>query len=173
MDGYLLDNNILQFWYNSNLPEHLAVSARIASLEDGTPLTTSVVAFGEVEDGMRRVVAPDANQSARQAALRAWLANHFPYPLAVDQNTVSHYGEIRARIFRHCYPSGKGPNRPCGWGHPTATATQLGIEENDLWITSQAVQHKLILVTHDRMYNIRSVVADLVVIEDWAAPEVH
>ena len=41
------------------------------------------------------------------------------------------------------------------------TGKELGIQENDLWIAAIAVQYNLVLVTQDKMNNIRHVIQKL------------
>jgi predicted nucleic acid-binding protein len=164
--SYLLDNNTINYWQNSKLPKHAAVISVIRSLPTTTFLFTSVIVLGEAEDGMRRITNKSQEQQKKQDDLREFFKTNFPMPVPITADTIEWYGEIRSRVFRHCYPNGKGPKRPEKWECP-ATASELGIEENDLWIASQAAEKKLILVTHDKMARIRAVVSDLIQIEDW------
>jgi predicted nucleic acid-binding protein len=176
LDGYLLDNNIINYWHNAKVPEHALVTARIAALPADTPLRVSAIVIGEIEDGMRRALSPTEEAKKKHRELRVFLRQNFPRTLPVTEQTSVLYGEIRSRIFRHCYPGfsgrqGKSPRpkkRPEEWVNP-ATSSELGIEENDIWIAAQAAETNLIFVTHDGMANIRAVVNDLVKIVDWAA----
>ncbi|MCH7920211.1 MAG: hypothetical protein IIC50_19795 [Planctomycetes bacterium] len=47
------------------------------------------------------------------------------------------------------------------------TSKGLGVQENDIWIASQALEHNLVLVTNDQMNHLREVASDLRV-ENWA-----
>ena len=166
MDGYLLDTNITNYWHNTRLAEHASVMTHITALPAEAILTISVITLGEVDFGHRRTTTPDP---IRQQAYREFLRTHFPLPLSITELTVEYYSEIRCRLFNAFPPQGRRHTRPEQCFDPV-TATQLGIEENDLWIAAQAVERNLVLVTHDNMHRIRSVVADLLNIEDWVNP---
>ena len=47
---------------------------------------------------------------------------------------------------------------------------ELGIDENDLWIAAQAIEHNLVLVTNDEMKRIKHVAGPVLDIEDWTEP---
>lgn len=47
------------------------------------------------------------------------------------------------------------------------TAKELDIQENDLWLAAQALEHNLVLVSHDKMTRLRKVAEELRV-QDWA-----
>jgi hypothetical protein len=51
-----------------------------------------------------------------------------------------------------------------------ATAKELQIQENDLWLCAQAISHRMVLVTNDRMTPIRDVAAGMnppLIMQDW------
>lgn len=50
------------------------------------------------------------------------------------------------------------------------TAKELGIDENDLWIAAQSIEHNLILVSNDKMARIREVAGPVLDVEDWTKP---
>lgn len=163
MDGYLIDTNIVNFWHNSGLLEHVNVMARVTSLPAGTPFYISVVTIGEIYFGHRSTSNPDR---AKQQALERFVQIQFPNPLPISQHTPQYYAEIRYRLFHKYPPASKKHRRPEQCLEPV-TALELGIDENDLWIASQAVEHRLVLVTHDRMARIRDVTSGLLDVEDW------
>ena len=164
MRGYLLDTNILDYWHDPNSPAHEAVIRRLYSLDPAAPLRIPAVAWGEIEYGHRCVSPSD---TAIQAEFRRFLETHLPRALDVHKTTAIYYGQLRARLFDKFAPKGnKKGLRPEQLVDPL-TAAELGIQENDLWIAAQAMEHNLVLVTHDRMTRIREVVPDLLAIEDW------
>jgi predicted nucleic acid-binding protein len=56
------------------------------------------------------------------------------------------------------------------WEDPV-TGHQLGIDENDLWIAAQAVEHNLVLITSDKLLKLREADPDgRLLIENWTAP---
>jgi len=140
--------------------------AHIALLPDGAPFFVSVVTLGEIFFGHRTTKTPDL---AKQAALEQFVQVQFPNPLGISRHTAAHYAELRRRLFWK-YPPANAKHRHPEQCLDPITATELGIDENDLWIAAQAVEHNLILVTHDRMAQIRDVTSGLLDVEDWALP---
>ena len=89
--------------------------------------------------------------------------------LRVDRNTSHYYGLLRASLFEKFAPkSDRNGLRPCQLVDPVS-ATELGIQENDLWIAAQAIEFNLVLVTHDRIHRLKEVAPDELEFEDWAA----
>jgi tRNA(fMet)-specific endonuclease VapC len=165
--GYLLDTNIIIAWYDKSRQEHQAVVKRIAALDSESILCMSVISWGEMEYGHRvvsDVELPD------QIARNAFVDREVPLSLDVCRTTSIYYGQIRARVFNKYAPREhrKKGLRPEQLTHPV-TALELGIQENDLWIAAQALEHNLILASGDKMQRLSEVAADLVVIEDWTA----
>ncbi len=166
MKSYLLDTNIVNYWHNDASPHHAAVVARINALQEDDFLFISVVTLGEIEFGHRRALSPDV---AQQTAFRTFLQDRLPHALNITQNTVEYYGDIRSRLFTRYPPQGKKQRRPEAC-YDTVNSRELGIDENDLWIAAQAAERQLVLVTNDGMARIRSVVQDLLEIEEWVNP---
>lgn len=167
MTGYLLDTNIVSFWFDKTKPGHLSVRQQIDSLPSQTPLVLSAISLGEIEYGHRALGA--AVDAEREAALLEFVERRLPVTLSVDKHTRTYYGSLRARLFERYAPAGRRRKglRPEELIDPT-TARELGIQENDLWIASQALEHNLVLATNDRLARLRDVAQELRV-EDWAA----
>ena len=169
MRGYLLDTNILDYWFNARRPQHDKVVDCIDRLPAGTPLRISVVTLGEVEYGHRAVSPHD---TPIQVRFRRFLAEQFPIALEIRKTTTLYYGAWRARLFAEFAPREKRTRttRPEQLVDP-ATSRELGIQENDLWIAAQAMEHNLVLVTHDSMERLRHVMDDALRVdfEDWAS----
>ena len=168
MRGYLLDTNIVSYWLGAAGPEHDKVVESIDRLPDRAPIRLSVVTLGEIEYGHRavsRLAAPV------QVRFRQVLAERFPAPLEIRRPTTIYYGAWRARLFEEFARKDKRTKatRPEQLVDPV-TSRELGIQENDLWIAAQAMEHKLVLVTHDDMQRLRHVMDDelRVEFEDWA-----
>ncbi len=126
----------------------------------------SAITVGEIGFGHARTTSPDP---AKQNAFRKFIREHFPLPLPVTTSTATYYGPLRGELFRKYPPKGKKQRRPeqC---FDTETALELGIDENDLWIASQAYERNLVLVTNDGMARIRDVAGDLLTVENWSKP---
>ncbi|MEK7794556.1 MAG: PIN domain-containing protein [Candidatus Hydrogenedentota bacterium] len=177
MADYLLDTNILSYWYNTQRPEHLKVSAAVEVARQPDPQTNyvsrlfvSVVTLGEIEYGHR--VAPTSDAS-KQAAYAKFVAEQCPDPLEMTNHVAEQYGELRAWLFENYAPNAKRSKakRAEELVNPT-TGKELGIDENDIWIAAQAKTYNFVLVTHDSRGNfgkvLKQLAADLSV-EDWAS----
>ena len=164
MQGYLLDNNIVRYWFDGGCPEHGPVFQHIHRLPAGTPLAVSAITLGEIEYGLRVLdAAPDY-----EAELAGFIQEQFPMILSVTATTRIDYGTIRAQLFRKYAPRDlrRKLRLPEQLVDPVS-GLNLGIQENDLWIAAQAVAHKLVLVSNDRLTHLREVAPELQV-ENWA-----
>ena len=181
MCDYLLDTNILKYWYDTRCLEHANVIACLELVRRPDPhsgyvsrLLTSVVSVGEMEYGHRVEAAPD---SAAQKAFAAFVRNQCPEFLEVTTHVTGHYGELRAWLFSNCSPKTKRSKarRVEELVDPT-TAHELGVQENDLWITAQAMTYNLTLVTHDSRGNFGKVLSAFrptLRIVDWTQAELE
>ena len=165
MDGYLLDTNIVTYWFSARHAEHGPVVERIQNLNELAPLYVSVITIGEIEYG-HRVDSPELTE--RQAEFVAFLERKLPLKLDVTKHSATAFGDVRARLFNRYGPRGNRTKgmRPEQLLDP-ATALSLGIQENDLWIAAQAIERNFVLVTNDTMDRIREVAPELRV-ENWA-----
>ncbi len=98
MRGYLLDTNIIEYWFNSTRKggHHQAVCAHIDQLPDDAPLMISAVAVGEIEYGYH--VAP-AKQVLKVEAVREFVRRQLPRVLDIRKTTAEVYGDLKARLF--------------------------------------------------------------------------
>jgi tRNA(fMet)-specific endonuclease VapC len=164
VEGYLLDSNIIRYWFDEGRSEHGRVLQRIQRLPEGTPLAISAVTLGEIEYGLR----VHDESLAFEGELKGFIDEQLPMVLAVTATTRIDYGSIRARLFRKYAPGElRRKNRMPEQLVDPATGLTLGIQENDLWIAAQAVEYNLVLVSNDRLTHIREVAPELR-IENWA-----
>ncbi len=167
MDGYLLDTNIISYYYDKGRPEHGAVTTHIEGLPEKAPLRVSEITLGEISYGYHLAGLTDGDLPASQLRARA----DFPKPLPVSRHTADPYGQIRAILFRKCSPKRKrGRPVPEELIDPT-TGKELGVQENDIWLVAQAQEHNLVLVTHDKkMKRIKDACNPEMALrfEDWA-----
>ena len=178
MRDFLLDTQTIHYWHDVTTPQHVAVMANItslnlavASLELKPRLLMSVVTLGELEFGHRVALAPDPE---RQAAYISFVREKFPQPLELTSDAIDAYGDLRTRLFNKYAPrhKRKPKMRPEQLVNP-ATAKELQIQENDLWLCAQAVAHEMVLVTNDRMTAIREVASGMnppLMIQNWTMP---
>jgi tRNA(fMet)-specific endonuclease VapC len=159
--GYLLDTNTVYVWFATDHPLHGNVKTAIARLSDASPLYVSAVTRGEILFGHFWNAANSADVHEKY---RKWIDNTFPQPLAVSHHTAVPYGKIRAQLCRQFSPPGgwkKNKKKRAEQLHDPIAARELGIDENDLWLVSQAIERNLVLVTTDKMNPVRKAVAKL------------
>jgi tRNA(fMet)-specific endonuclease VapC len=167
MTGYLLDTNVVSYWFDpASREQHQAVARRIDGLPEDALMTISAITLGEIEYG-HRALGEEIDREKEDAFLQ-FIEHRLPMTLDVGKHTRLAYGSLRARLFDQYAPSPRKGLRPEQLVDPV-TARGLGIHENDLWIASQALEHNLVLVTHDRMTHLKEVAGELR-LEDWASP---
>lgn len=155
-DGYLLDTPVASWLWDGGIPHHIAARARLAGLNDA-PVFVCAVTLGEIEYGLRVSPAIDPN---RQTAVRGAMAEYTI--LSLDHHTSRAYGEIRAALFTRYSPRNERGRLTMKWPEDLVektTGKALGIQENDLWIVSVAVQYDLRLVTGDGAGGMRHVLS--------------
>jgi tRNA(fMet)-specific endonuclease VapC len=164
VNGYLLDTNMVGHYWNN----HPNVIARIRSLAAGTGIFMSAITLGEIEFGHAITTSTD---HSRREEFERFVRNEFHTTLLlqITRHTACHYGHLKSELFRRFPPSGPRENHPerC---IDRATGAELCIDENDLWIAAQAIEHNLVLVTNDEMVRIRRVAGSLLDVEDWTQP---
>jgi len=175
---YLLDTNIVRYWYDTRCAQHARVAARVAQVRQPDPNTAyvarlfiSVVTLAEIEYGHAVTLSPDM---AAQAAYRKFLAEELPPAIEISRHIHEPYSKLRAWLFNNCSPRTKRgrASRAEELANPT-TSLELGIDENDLWIAAHAALHGLVLVTHDRLSNLARAIQNAgvgPVVEDWTGP---
>lgn len=178
MRDFLLDTQTIRYWHHSGCAQHDAVMGNVAAIRQLSAsfavkpkLLVSVVTRGEIEFGHRVALAPDPTA---QAAYVKFLNEELPHVFEVTQDSVEAYGELRCRLFNKCAPGDKrkAKMRPEQLINP-ATALELQIQENDLWLCAQSVAHGLVFVTNDRMHVIRDVAQGMnppLLVQNWTKP---
>jgi predicted nucleic acid-binding protein len=146
-DAYLLDTSIATIAWDGGHPSHTLVRGRLAVLDDDM-ISVCAISIGEKEYGLQ--VSPGIDV-ARSDAVRSAMLQYHVWP--IDHHTSRYYGQLRGELFKR-YASRDKQNR-LKEKRPEAlidktTARELGIQENDLWIVSVAVQYDLQLVTADK-----------------------
>jgi tRNA(fMet)-specific endonuclease VapC len=174
---FLLDTNILAYWYDTKRPEHTKVVARVNAVRQPDPQTNyvsrlfvSIVTLGEIEYGHRVAHAPDP---AKQASYARFVREQCPVALEMTEHVAEQYGDMRAWLFSNCIPSPmKSKAKRAEELVFPMTGKELGIDENDIWIAAQAKTYNLVLVTHDTRGNFGRVLsqfAPTLTVEDWAS----
>lgn len=168
MPGYLLDTNILSYLgYPADDPCRQRVEERLATLEKDAVVCMSAVSWGEFEYGWRCRKTELIRENDRKEMARF-------YTLNISKATGSAYAELKSRLFDKFSQKETRKKRRVEQLADPETGLSLGVDENDVWITAQAIEHKLILISHDKMRNITAVAiqAGLVGFDDWAGNEV-
>ncbi len=176
MRDYLLDTNIWEYWFNpARQPEHNRVLKRVSELEQRCErvkssfrIWISSVTWGELEFGYRVQLQ---KERSLETSFRQFIHGIAPKEFLIDKHVTHDYGRIRARLFEKYGPKEKKKKglRPEQLVDPV-TSLQLKIQENDLWIVSQAITRDFILVTNDRrsLRPILEVAGDELHVENWA-----
>jgi predicted nucleic acid-binding protein len=149
MNGYLLDTNAASVLWDARHLDHDRIKAFLANISP-SPIWISIIVLAEIEYGLK--IAPKMHVSL-QNDVRNEMAKFFEI-LDLDKHTVAPYSDLRAELFKKYSPRNqKGrltAKRPENLFDRTS-AKELGVQENDIWLVSQAIQYNLILVTDDRM----------------------
>jgi len=163
LKGYLLDTNIIAFWFNPTHQKHAAVCNWIADLPAEAPLMTSAIVIGEIECGC---ALARGHKRFDLAGLAEFIRHQLPRVIKVGRSTAEPYGNLKAKLFDKYAPKRRRQGLRLEEIFDPVTAKCLGIQENDLWIAAQAVERNLVLATNDKMTHIRKVAPELAV-EDW------
>ncbi|MBE3123806.1 MAG: PIN domain-containing protein [Planctomycetes bacterium] len=187
MPDYLLDTNIVAYWYDSRRPEHAKVLDHIEAVRQPDPQTpyvprlfVSVVTIGEIEYGHRVVAMPNVSKQSeylsKQSEYLKFVGEQCLEPLVITRHVGERYGNLRAWLFKEFSDKKKRARWPEELADPT-TAKSLGVQENDIWIAAQAITHNFVLVTHDSRGHFGELqrhfaetlrVEDKLRVEDWA-----
>jgi tRNA(fMet)-specific endonuclease VapC len=174
---FLLDTQMITYWYDTECPQHEAVVANVdllrkqtEPLEHNPRFLVSVITIGEIEYGHRANPLPNPNV---QAEYLKFVDERLPVRLEVIEDVTVVYGELRSRLFEYALgEKRKRKMRPEQLVDPI-TSKELGIQENDLWLCAQAVTHDMVLVTNDAMHRIREVsrgMQPVLLIQNWTIP---
>lgn len=149
MAAYLLDTSVLIAMVDSKNPFSQAVSDFVSAMSATDLQFVSSISLGEIHTGIeinfrnRGSRPPNAQQTLAQAQSRVLLA--------VDEHVAKTYGELKAAMVARYMPNASRARRGQfieNW-IDLATGARLGINENDLWICSQALERDITVVTTD------------------------
>ena len=175
MRDFLLDTQTIRYWYDNRCAQHAAVIANVTSLRQNTAtsevkpkLLVSVVTLGEIEFGHRVALAPDPTAQAKYIK---FVRGEVAVSLRAFARRCRSVRRLRTRLFNKYAPADKRKPKmlPEQLIDP-ATAKELQIQENDLWLCAQAIAHGMVFVTNDRMRVIRDVASGMnpqLIIQNW------
>jgi len=146
VDSFLLDTSIATTAWDGRHESHSKVRERLKGLEQY--IFVCVVTIAEVEYGLKTAPQIDGE---RQEQVRIAMAQYKPFP--IDKHTAEAYSSIRAELFKTHSPRGQRKRltvKRVSDLRERTTDKDLGIQENDLWITSVALQYNFVLLTSDK-----------------------
>ena len=166
MRTFLLDTCIWSYWFDAyRYPQENAnIRKQLQKLEPDFKLGISIITWGEVAFGQKVATT----RELIQAEYFQFIKTKGPKTFDIDMHTANIYGELRSLLFDKYAPKDKRKKnlRPEQLVDPI-TSLELGIQENDLWITAQAITRNLTLITNDKLIRIREVAGDYLHIENW------
>ena len=139
MRDYLIDSNILGYWFNPNYKEHENVLKKASEIQEDSKIWISAITWGEIEYGYWCLKIK--GQNSLEGEFRQFINRLKPIEYPIDK---------RARLFDNCPPKGKKKKKSPEQLIDPATSSELQIQENDLWIASQAITRNMVLVTNDK-----------------------
>lgn len=153
-DIYLLDTNVASWASYQGSRYHQQIRPQVDALGNDAVFVCPVT-LAEVEYGLN---AAPMQETSRQN-IRNAIAEY--QVLELNRHTAVEYGTIRARLFHRFAPRDNRNQFSSGYvedlREPT-TGKQLGIQENDLWIVSIAVQYNVVFITADRRGGMKNIV---------------
>lgn len=121
MNTHLLDTDwTIDYFFNKN-----EAVARLAPLIESAELATSIIVFGEIQEGF----VGDPQVETKRTTYDELLAR-VPI-LGIDEQTAVVYGGLRASL------------RQSG----------MLMSDNDLWIAATALRHDLTLISRDKAFD--------------------
>ncbi|BAY93497.1 MULTISPECIES: PIN domain-containing protein [unclassified Tolypothrix] len=108
---------------------------RLAELENSL-ITTCVIVQGELIDMAERSQRRESNLDLIHRFLEGI------YIHSIDASTATIYGQLKAALFKQFAPKEKNKQRK-------TKITDLGFDENDIWIAAIALQNNLTVVSRD------------------------
>ncbi len=165
--AFLLDSNILFALMVERERGHEQAWRRLRAAPNESVVAVSAIAMAEADVGC--CLQPGDTTEAR-AAMTEFVRHHGFYIAPVTEHTAPHYGELKARLIRQYQP--KRARWPERW-KDKPTGADIQVEEPDLLMAAQAIEHGYVLVTGDAMDRIREVLTkthDGLKFEDWSRP---
>jgi predicted nucleic acid-binding protein len=164
LKGYLIDNNTLDPLFK----KHPTVMRHFNARPANASLYLSAVVIGEISFGHE--VNPIANAAGAhsRAAFNQWLDERFDgFILPVTRHTGEPYAYLRSNLFNKFLGKSQKVKRPDQLIDPVS-GSPLGIDENDLWMCAQAIEHNLVFVSNDKIANIKNAdVQNRLAVENW------
>lgn len=140
---YLLDTNVLSHLADPSKPGHAEAHLRLATHAGYVVL--SPVCMGEIEYGL---ALPHGLSAEKVTAVRDY-QNRFEV-LEIKADVAEPYGAIRAHLFEKFGRKDRKKQKSVSQLQAPSPDPELKIQENDLWLASQAIACNAVLVTADK-----------------------
>jgi tRNA(fMet)-specific endonuclease VapC len=156
-DSYLLDNNIFSALCDGLSSNHEKAKLFLQQVGQNY-VFVPCVAIAEIRYGNEVVFKKDKK---RQNEIEKRIKSLSDKSIKnITKHTTTRYSQIRAELFRK-YGT-RTARQTIKEKHPEdlmdiSTAKSLGIDENDLWICSLAIEFNLVLVTKDNMTRLEEI----------------
>lgn len=150
MDAYLLDTTVLSIYLDPGHPFHSEKVRAMQALPAAAPRFISVVALAELTFGADLAKALN---KGNLPSLRKMISEARAYGvLDISHHTSAAYAKLKSNMAVKYLERSLRRDRPKyvdDW-IDKATGKALGIDENDLWMCSQAKERELVFVTADK-----------------------
>jgi predicted nucleic acid-binding protein len=164
--AFLLDSNIFFALMDQRKPGHTPAWERLRAAKESV-VAVSAIALAEADVGC--CMGQQDTSEAREA-MAEFVAHHEFWIVPVTKHTAPYYGELKAALIRKYQP--KRARWPERW-KDKPTGADLQVEEPDLLMAAQAIEHGYVLVTGDGMDRIREVLTkarEQLEFQDWSTP---
>ena len=156
--GYLLDTSTISVMRCKHKPLHQAAVEWLNGIDDKDRICISVITLSEIKFGLE-LAKPQVLPLNRKKEIQEFVDSYSV--LGVDKNTSKLYGEIRSDLFKKY--AGRDSKNKVRTGsvenlRELTSERELGIQENDLWIVSVAIQHNMRFVTADSKGSMKKIV---------------
>jgi predicted nucleic acid-binding protein len=146
-DAYLLDTGVASIAWDGEHRAHHEIREKIAAFGEAS-ISVCIVTIAEVLYGLE--VSPHIDRQRHDAVKHAlWQYKVWD----IDRHTAQVYAPMRGRLFKQYAPRGRRGRLTTKWPEvllESTSAKELGIQENDLWIVSVAIQYDLRFVTSEQ-----------------------
>ncbi len=117
------------------------------------------ITLGEIEAG--NLITASTDQLKRDAFMDYVFKWFLPNTIFIEHRHRHSYAEIIGKILTKYPMTGKSQKTE------RHLVENVGIDINDVWIASVALEHNLILVTHDGMEKIKELLEPELEFDDW------
>jgi predicted nucleic acid-binding protein len=163
--AFLLDSNILFALMAEGRRGHEQAWKRLRSVPKESVLAVSAIALAEADVGC---CLEKRDTAEARGEMNRFVQHQGFFIEPVTEHTAPHYGQLKASLVLQFQP--KRARWPERWKDKPSGA-DIQVEEPDLLMAAQALEHGYVLVTGDGMDRIRAVLtstAQDLEFEDWS-----